>query len=67
MNEFDYLDSSYPDKNTTFHSKLLRDFTGKDLPTLIKEGTFYIGWGFSYQERSQTVKNNPTHLKWSDI
>ena len=72
MNEFHYLDSNYPNPNkngvnTTYHSKLLQDFTGKDLPTLIKEGTFYIGWGFSYQERSQTVKNNPTHLKRSDV
>ena len=67
MNEFHYLNTSYPNPNkcrnnpqtmpkecTTMHSKLLQDFTGKDLPTLIKEETFYIGWGFSYQERSQT-------------
>ena len=55
MHEFDYLkntlvDGSNPFTDSTWHSKLLQDFTGKKLATLVSEKTFYIGWGFSYQE-----------------
>ena len=59
MHEGDYLnDPDGPNKNgtnpltdRTMHSKLLQDFTGKKLGSLINDKTFYIGWGFSYQEK----------------
>ena len=59
MHEFDYLintlvDGSDPFTDVTYHSKLLQDFTGKKLGTLVREKTFYIGWGFSYQESSHS-------------
>ena len=53
MHEGDYLAANY--KDGTMHSKLLQDFTGKTIQTLSKEQTFYIGWGFSYQERGQSA------------
>ena len=60
MHEFDYLKNtvvggSNPFTDRTYHAKLLQDFTGKKLATLIKEETFYIGWGFSYQERGHST------------
>ena len=63
MHEFDYLintlvDGSDPFTDVTYHSKLLQDFTGKKLGTLVREKTFYIGWGFSYQERSHFTMNH---------
>ena len=63
MHEFDYLnntlvDGTNPFTDVTKHSKLLQDFTGKKLETLIREKTFYIGWGFSYQERSHSTMNH---------
>jgi len=52
MHDVEYLKKNY-NQSGTMHSKLLQDFTGKDIQTLAKENTFYIGWGFSYQEISQ--------------
>jgi len=49
MNEAEYLEKNH--KGGSMHSKLLRDFTGKDQATLQKEGIYYVGWGFSYQKK----------------
>ena len=39
----------------TLHAKLLHDFTGKSKKQLESDGTFYLGWGFSYQEGDDIV------------
>jgi len=48
MQNTDYLEQNYNDD--TRHAKLLHDFTGKSKKRLEAEGTFYLGYGFSYQE-----------------
>ena len=76
MHEGDYLnDPDGPNQNgtnpltdRTMHSKLLQDFTGKKLGTLINDKTFYIGWGFSYQERGHsTIRSFMDHHSWTMV
>ena len=52
MNDGDTLSSYTNHECPTMHECLLRDFTGKNIRALADdEETFYIGWGFSYQEK----------------
>ena len=48
MQEVDYLMKNYNDQSR--HARLLHDFTGKSENQQHSEGTYYLGWGFSYQE-----------------
>ena len=41
--------------DSTQHAKLLHDFTGRSKKQLESDGIFYLGWGFSYQERDDNV------------
>ena len=66
MNDGDYLGQHYIKRNgytQTYHAALLQDFTGKSLETLVKEETFYIGWGFSYQ----VFCKNQTDQMWYSL
>ena len=49
MQDVDYLERNYPGQS--HHARLLNDFTGKSKTKLASEGFFYVGLGFSYQER----------------
>ena len=49
MQDVDYLERNYPGQS--HHARLLNDFTGKSKTKLASEGIFYVGLGFSYQER----------------
>ena len=50
MQKTTYLMEHYTGDSTgTKHSKLFKDFTGKSIQELEREGTFYFGLGFSYQ------------------